>query len=157
MYKTLPPRASHLPHPTTVGYHRAPEYQAGLPVLYSGFPLAISFTLNSVCMGFLCGSAVKSLLKCRRCRRCRFTPCVEKIPWSRKWQTTPVFLLGILHDRGAWRASVHGIIESDMTECLSMHTVYVCQCYFRHLSHPLLPQLCPPGHTMSASSILPCK
>ena len=53
--------------------------------------------LNSVYMGFLCGSAVKSLLICRRCRRCRFTPCVEKIPWSRKWQTTPVFLLGISH------------------------------------------------------------
>ena len=25
---------------------------------------------------------------------CRFNPCVEKIPWRRKWQPTPAFLPG---------------------------------------------------------------
>ena len=29
-----------------------------------------------------------------QCRRHRFNPCVGKIPWSRKWQPTPVFLPG---------------------------------------------------------------
>ena len=26
--------------------------------------------------------------------------------------------------------------------------VYICQCYFLNLSHPLLPVLCPPGHSL---------
>ena len=32
--------------------------------------------------------------QCRRCRRHRFDPSVGKIPWRRKWQPAPVFLLG---------------------------------------------------------------
>ena len=32
-----------------------------------------------------------------QCRRCRFHPWVGKIPWSRKWQPTPVFLPGESH------------------------------------------------------------
>ena len=31
------------------------------------------------------------------CRRCGFNPWVGKIPWSRKWQPTPIFLLGKSH------------------------------------------------------------
>ena len=33
-------------------------------------------------------------------------------PWRRKWQPTPVFLPGESMDRGAWRATVHGIAKS---------------------------------------------
>ena len=29
-----------------------------------------------------------------RCKRCGFDPWVEKIPWKRAWQPTPVFLPG---------------------------------------------------------------
>ena len=29
-----------------------------------------------------------------QCRRCGFDPWVGKIPWRKKWQPTPVFLLG---------------------------------------------------------------
>ena len=32
--------------------------------------------------------------QCRRYKRCRFDPWVEKIPWRRAWQPTPVFLPG---------------------------------------------------------------
>ena len=32
-----------------------------------------------------------------QCRRCGFDPWVGKIPWSRKWQPTPVFLSGKFH------------------------------------------------------------
>ena len=47
--------------------------------------------------------AVKNLTaKCRRHKRCRFELWVWKIPWSRKWQPTPVFLLENSMDRGAW-------------------------------------------------------
>ena len=58
--------------------------------------------------GLPCGSAVKNLLQCRRCG---FDPCVEKIPWRREWQPTPVFL-GNLIDRGAWPSTLHGLLES---------------------------------------------
>ena len=29
-----------------------------------------------------------------QCRRCGFDPWIRKIPWRRKWQPNPVFLLG---------------------------------------------------------------
>ena len=32
-----------------------------------------------------------------QCWRCRFHPWVRKIPWRRKWQSTPVFLSGKSH------------------------------------------------------------
>ena len=32
-------------------------------------------------------------LQCRRSRRCWFHPGVRKIPWRRRWQPTPVFLM----------------------------------------------------------------
>ena len=35
----------------------------------------------------------------RRHRRWGFNPWVGKIPWSRKWQTTPVFLPGKTHEQ----------------------------------------------------------
>ena len=36
----------------------------------------------------------KSSCQCRRHKRCRFNPLVGRIPWSRKWQPTPVFFHG---------------------------------------------------------------
>ena len=60
-------------------------------------------------MGFSSSSAGKNLLQCRRRRRHRFDPWVGKIPWRRAWQPTPVFLPGESHDRGAWRARIHGL------------------------------------------------
>ena len=44
-------------------------------------------------MGFP-GGASGMNLQCRRCKRRRFDPWVRKIPWSRKWQPTLVFLPG---------------------------------------------------------------
>ena len=45
--------------------------------------------------GFTSGPAVSNLLDIQEtCRRCRFDPWIRKIPWSRKWQPTPVFLPG---------------------------------------------------------------
>ena len=49
-----------------------------------------------------------------------FDPWVRNIPWRRKWQPTPVFLLGKFH---GWRSlvgySLWGHKESDMTERLN--------------------------------------
>ena len=41
---------------------------------------------------------------------------LKKIPWRRKWQLTPVFLLENPIDRGAGMAIVHGVARKlDMT------------------------------------------
>ena len=51
-----------------------------------------------------------------QCRRCGFNCWIEKIPWRRKWQTTPVFLPGKSHgQRSLAGYSSWGCKESDMT------------------------------------------
>jgi len=43
-------------------------------------------------------------------------PWVGKIPWRRKWQPTPVFLLGKSCGQRSWQATVHGVTkESERT------------------------------------------
>ena len=63
-------------------------------------------------MGFPGDSVVKSPSACAGA-----TGDPGSIPgsWRRKWQPTPVFLPGESH-RGAWRATVHGVAESDTTD-----------------------------------------
>ena len=63
----------------------------------------------------------------RGCKRQAFDLWVGKIPWSRKWQSTPVFLPGKLHaqrrslvGRGAWWATVCEATKS--WTHLSIHT-----------------------------------
>ena len=56
-------------------------------------------------------------------KRCRFDPWVRKIPWSRKWQLAPVFLLGKLHgQRSLVGYCPWGHKKLDMTERLSACT-----------------------------------
>ena len=64
----------------------------------------------------------------RRHKKSEFDPWVGKIPWSRKWQPTPVFLSGKSMDRGAWQAPVLGAAkELDTTEHTHKHVVaYLC-------------------------------
>ena len=38
-------------------------------------------------------SGKESICQCKRCGRCGFDPWVRKVPWRRKWQPTPEFLL----------------------------------------------------------------
>ena len=46
---------------------------------------------------------------CLQCGRPGFNPWVRKIPWKRKWQSTPVFLPGKSNDRGAWLGLWQGV------------------------------------------------
>ena len=56
---------------------------------------------------------------CLQCKRPRFDPWVGKIPWRRKWQPIPVFLLGKSHGRRSLAGySPWGHKESDTTEQL---------------------------------------
>ena len=55
--------------------------------------------------------------QCRRHKRCVFNPWVGKIPWRRKWQPTPVYVLGESHgQRSLMGYSPWGCKESNMTE-----------------------------------------
>ena len=58
-------------------------------------------------------SGKQSTLQCGSHRRLRFDPWIRKIPWRRKWQSTPVFCLRNPMDRGAWWAVVHGVTKSE--------------------------------------------
>ena len=55
--------------------------------------------LNKQHVGFPGGAVVKNLPANAGNRRCRFDPWVEKIPWKRKWQPTPVFVPGKFHEK----------------------------------------------------------
>ena len=58
----------------------------------------VSFTFVSRCLGFPGGAVVKNLpANAGGARDC----WVRKIPWSRKWQPAPVFLLGKFHGQGS--------------------------------------------------------
>ena len=62
-------------------------------------------------------SAVKNLLAIQETQEMWFSPWVGKIPWRRKWQSTPVFLPGESHGmRNLVGYSPQGHKESDRTE-----------------------------------------
>ena len=46
---------------------------------------------------------------CLQCRRPGCDPWVEKIPWKKAWEPTPVFLPGESHKQRSLVASVHGV------------------------------------------------
>ena len=59
----------------------------------------------------------ESTCQCRRLKRRRFDPWVGKIPWSRKWLPTPVFLPGESHgQRSIVGYTPWGHKASDTTE-----------------------------------------
>ena len=55
----------------------------------------MNFPLSSALAGGASGK--ESICQCRRCERGGFDLWVRKIPWRRKWQSTPVFLPGKFH------------------------------------------------------------
>ena len=68
-------------------------------------------------MGFPGGTSGKEVAcQCRRCKRQGFDPWVGKIPWRRAWNPLQSSCLENPTDRGAWRATVYGLTESDTTE-----------------------------------------
>ena len=66
--------------------------------------------------------------QCGRCKTREFSSWLGKIRWRRAWQPTPV-LLPTPMDRGAWRATVHGVAKSQawLKQLSTQHT-YFCIC-----------------------------
>ena len=68
-----------------------------------------------------------------QCRRFGFDSWVRKIPWRRKWQTTPGFLPGKSHgQRGLWGwgwCSVHGTEEPSGLQSMGSQRVWHDQTY----------------------------
>ena len=97
---------------------------------------ACSHPLN---MGFLGGASDKeSACQCRRFKRRGINPWVGKIPWSRKWHPTPVFLPEKFQgQRSLVGYSPWGYKESNLTKQLKTHPLNACStfCPWR-LSHP---------------------
>ena len=74
-------------------------------------------TGHRVCVDVICGFPEESLVKNLPANAGDWGSILGsgKIPWKRKWQLIPICLENSM-DRGAWRATVHGVIkELDMT------------------------------------------
>ena len=68
-------------------------------------------------------SGKESACQCKRHRRLGFHPWIGIIPWRRKWQPAPVFLLEKSHgQRRLMGYSPWGHKESDVTERAHTHT-----------------------------------
>ena len=92
---------------------------ASLLILFSvSYPLFVKHYCQDGPSRWLRGK--ESAWQSKRVRRRGFSPWIRKIPWSRKWQPTPVFLPGKFH---GWRTlegySPWGHKESDVTERLN--------------------------------------
>ena len=71
--------------------------------------------------------------QCKSCKRCVFGPWVRKIPWSRKWQPTPVSCLENFMDRGAWGFKETGLSGWAYTHtCLQFRGVAIRLVFFHH-------------------------
>ena len=72
---------------------------------------------------FPSGSVIKNPLAMPETQETRFDPWIRKISWGRKWQPTPVFLLGKSQgQRDLVGYNPWGDKESDMSEHEHAHT-----------------------------------
>ena len=85
-------------------------------------------------------SGKESACQCKRYKRHSFDAWIRKIPWSRKWQPTPVSCLENSIDWGAWRATVHRVAKSwaVLSSHAHMHMlfVYVCMAMYMDTHAP---------------------
>ena len=97
---------------TRFSFQMRTSCQIFLRILHS-VPLFYLYLLPRMLLGFLGGTSGKEhRCQCRRHKRRGFNPWVRKIPWRRKWQHTPIFLLGESHGQRCWHATVHGVAKS---------------------------------------------
>ena len=82
------------------GHTDVPTSEFGVQKFQESIRILSLFNLHIMCFpGGISGK--EPACSCRRCKRHSFDPWVEKIPWSRKWQPTPVFSPGEPHGQGS--------------------------------------------------------
>ena len=102
-------------------YPPSPVLPILFPVLVSSPEIAAVKNVG-VCLVHFVGlprwhSGKESACQCRRCKRRALDPWARKMPWSRKWQPTLVFVLGKFNgQRSLVGYSPWGTKELDMTE-----------------------------------------
>ena len=80
------------------------------------FPFSVIFN-NLYTYSFPGGTSGKALIcLCSRLKRCGFGPWIGKIPGGGHDNSLRYSFLENPMDRGAWRATVHRVVELDMTE-----------------------------------------
>ena len=92
-----------------------------LNYFFSLFKIHMSRHCNTE--SFQIPTSKESTCQCRRLGRLCFNPWVGKIPWSRKWQSTPLFLPRKFHGQrslGGYSPWDHK--ESDTTEYANTHS-----------------------------------
>ena len=108
---------------------------------YSFFLKVRQEILRSVATSLFSGAS--HVVQCQ-CRRGRFDLWTRKIPWSRKWQPTPVFLPGVFHRQRSlegcspWGRKELDTIEHACTLCsmmglLLLHTEHKRQDFVGYL------------------------
>ena len=104
------------------------QHWLGLSWSSCGDPPCFWFAFNHLIYGLpRWRTGKKSACQCRRCKRYRFDPWVWKIPWSRKWQPTPVFLPGQFYgQRSLAGFSPCSYKESGTTERLKTPVCSIC-------------------------------
>ena len=79
--------------------------------------------------------------QCRRLKRHSFDFCIGKIPWSSKWQPTPIFLPGEFHEqRSLVGYSPQSYKESDMTQRLNNNSSNIPLYIYKPHLYPFLCQ-----------------
>ena len=104
---------------------------------YQGSQGSAYFSLNIInilAMHFLgfagCVCGKESACQCRKCKRLWFNPLVRKIPGVGNGKMaihSSIFFLENPMDRGAWRATVHGVEKSRTRLSNWAHTHYLLQ------------------------------
>ena len=84
------------------------------------FMMALPGFFKLFCPGGTMGK--ESAYQSKRHKRCGFDPWVGKIPGSRKWQPTPVFLPRKFYRQGSLRGYSPWVTELDMPEHILMRT-----------------------------------
>ena len=62
-----------------------------------------------------------------QCKRLRTHLWAGKIPWRRRWQPTPVFLPGKLHEQRSLAGKVHGITKEHNSTCRHENVLEIIQ------------------------------
>ena len=96
------------------GFRSSVQRTGGRDLYIYIFPIILGFPGGSVLKEFTC--------QYQRCRRYRFDLWVRKIPWRRKWESTPIFLPGKSHGQRSMAGYSLRVTSAGNNLCVCAHT-----------------------------------